>query len=96
EANSRAALEFMSCAKPVVGTSVGVIPEIISNNQEGFIIPPENPVKIAEKLKQIITNASLRNKLGINARKKVEEKFSLYKFGKAMETVYKKLLVKNA
>jgi glycosyltransferase involved in cell wall biosynthesis len=92
EANSRAALEFMSCAKPVVGTSVGVIPEIVSNNKEGFIVPPENPVKIAEKLKQIITNASLRNKLGINARKKVEEKFSLYKFGKAMETVYKNLL----
>ena len=92
EANSRAALEFMSCAKPVVGTSVGVIPEIITDNEQGFIVAPKDPVKIAASLKKIVNNPSMRYKLGTNARKKVEEKFSLNKFGKAMEAVYKKLL----
>ncbi|MBF0502171.1 MAG: glycosyltransferase family 4 protein [Candidatus Riflebacteria bacterium] len=40
EANCRAALEFMACGKPVVTTSVGVIPEIVIEDEQGFLCPP--------------------------------------------------------
>ncbi len=94
EANSRAALEFMACSKPMVATSVGVIPEIIQDGEQGFIVPPGNSVKTAEALKKIIQNPFLREKMGKSARSRTMENFSLKKFGSVMEHVYQKLLTK--
>ncbi|MEW6711963.1 MAG: glycosyltransferase family 4 protein [Candidatus Riflebacteria bacterium] len=94
EANSRAALEFMACAKPVVGTSVGVIPELISDGEQGFIVPPRSPDQMADALRKLVENPVLRNKLGQQARERVEQNFALEKFGKVMESVYLKLLDK--
>lgn len=95
EANSRAALEFMSSGKPIVGTSVGVIPEIVSNEEQGFIVQPKSPATTADALRKLILNPVLRKRLGENARKRVEENFSLEKFGKVMENVYLRLLNKK-
>lgn len=94
EANSRAALEFMSSSKPVVATSVGVIPEIIIDGKQGFIVPAQNPIKTAQALKKLIENPALRHNLGKQARERVIQHFSLKKFGSMMESVYLKLLDK--
>ncbi len=94
EANSRAALEFMACAKPVVGTSVGVIPELITEGEQGFIVSPRSPDQMADALRKLVENPVLRNKLGQQARERVEQNFALEKFGKVMESVYLKLLDK--
>ncbi|GAB4273294.1 MAG: glycosyltransferase [Candidatus Rifleibacteriota bacterium] len=94
EANSRAALEFMSSRKPLVSTSVGVIPEIVSNDETGFLVPPKSPASTAEALKKLILNPVMRKRFGENARKRILENFSLEKFGKVMENVYAKLLMK--
>jgi glycosyltransferase involved in cell wall biosynthesis len=95
EANSRAALEFMASGKPVVGTSVGVIPEIISDDEQGYIVAPESPKETAEALKKLITNPAQRKLMGEKARLRVEENFSRAKFGKVMENVYLRLIDKN-
>lgn len=92
EANSRAALEFMASGKPVVGTSVGVIPEIIHNGEHGFIVPPGNSQETAAALEKLITNPILKQKMGLAARQQILDNFSLSKFGQVMESVYAKLL----
>ena len=96
EANSRAALEFMASGKPVVGTSVGVIPELISDDENGFIVPPQNPKLTAQALRKVIENPVLRKKLGDQAKLRVDQNFSLEKFGRVMENVYLKLIDKFA
>ncbi len=93
EANSRAALEFMASGKPVVGTSVGVIPEIVHNEEHGFIVQPRSSSETATALEKLVTNPVMRKRMGAAARQSVEENFSLAKFGRVMETVYKRLLV---
>jgi glycosyltransferase involved in cell wall biosynthesis len=92
EANSRAALEFMASGKPVVGTSVGVIPELITDKEQGFIVSPRNPTAVSNALTKLIQNPILRKSLGKNARERVEKNFSLEKFGKVMTAVYEKQL----
>ncbi len=92
EANSRAALEFMASGKPVVGTSVGVIPEIVHHESNGLIVQPRNSAETASALAKLVSNPVLRLKMGCAARQSVEENFSLPKFGKVMEAVYQKLL----
>lgn len=94
EANSRAALEFMATGKPVVGTSVGVIPELISDGEQGYIVGPQAPQPTALALKKLIENPVLREKMGEQARQKVMQNFSLEKFGRVMESVYLRLVDK--
>lgn len=42
--------ESLACAKPVIGTNVGGIPEIITHNETGIIINPNSPLELAEAL----------------------------------------------
>lgn len=94
EANSRATLEFMASGKPVVGTSVGVIPEIIQDGEQGFIVPPRNSFVTADSLEKLLLNPILRLRLGQAARQRVVENFSMTKFGQVMETIYQRFLKK--
>ena len=51
---------------PVVGTSVGGIPELISHDETGLLIPPENPEKIANAVNELLSNPEKAEKLAIN------------------------------
>ncbi len=93
EANSRSALEFMASGKPVVGTSVGVIPELIADGEQGFIVRPKDACHTAAALQKLLENPLLRTRLGNNARQRVDENFSLEKFGKVMANIYSKQLL---
>ncbi|KAB2877965.1 glycosyltransferase family 4 protein [bacterium] len=62
--------------KPVIGTRVGGIPEAIVENKSGFVIEPENPEALAEKISLLLTDESLRNGMSRFAVQYVKESFS--------------------
>ena len=94
EANSRATLEYMACGKPVVVTDIGVLPELVVDKENGFIVPRANSELLAENLKKLVLNKDLCLEMGKNSRKRVEENFTLKQFGLKMERVYKQILYK--
>lgn len=63
-------LEAMSCGLPVIGTSAGGMPEYIDDGVSGIIVPPNEPVKLAEALIDMVMDPVLRETYGIAARKK--------------------------
>ncbi len=81
-------LEAMAMGKPIVATPIGGIPEAIENGKNGILVEPE-PEKIAESLENLIKNEKLRKKLGENAKKTAEEKFT---WEKTAETFLKLIL----
>ena len=49
---------------PVVATNVGGIPELISDNDTGLLVPPENPEKIADAVNDLLSNPTKSRKIG--------------------------------
>jgi glycosyltransferase involved in cell wall biosynthesis len=45
------ALESLSCETPAVATSVGGVSEVLQNHKNGLLVPPNNPIKLAEAIR---------------------------------------------
>ena len=59
-----ALLEALALGKPVVVTSVGGLPEVVSDGKEGFLVPPGDVHRLADRLVALLTDPSLRERLG--------------------------------
>jgi glycosyltransferase involved in cell wall biosynthesis len=79
--------EAMSVGRPVIGTRIGGIPEIIDDGVNGYLVEPQSPQQIAEKVLQLFLDKELLITLGRNARQKAET-FSVEKYVENLETVY--------
>jgi len=71
-----AVLEASSCSLPVIVSNVGGMPEIVSDNFTGYIVPPNDPVTAADKMFDLSMNFEKRKYFGKNGRLLVEEKFN--------------------
>jgi glycosyltransferase involved in cell wall biosynthesis len=80
-----------SFKKPVVVTDVGSIPEVVDDGLTGFIVPPRDVDALAEALLTILKDDDLREKMGVNCYKKMEEELSWDKISKETVEVYEKL-----
>jgi len=92
EATSISGLEAMSSGKPLVGTSVGGIPQIIEDGITGIIVPPKNPNALANAIIHLLIDDNIRIKMGINARKRVEKEFSWNIIAQKTMKVYNNLI----
>lgn len=94
EGASNAILEYMAMGKPVVATDSGGIPEIIRENETGYLVPAEAPEKLAEKVIALLSDPELSYQMGQAGRLRVEREFSLNIMVKEYETLYQTLLDK--
>ena len=62
--------------KPVVVTNVGGIPELMRNNETGFLIKKEDHDKLFEKLEILINNKTMAKKMGMAGREFISNNFS--------------------
>jgi glycosyltransferase involved in cell wall biosynthesis len=85
-------LEAMSSGAGIIATKVGGIPEVIQNGKEGFLISPEDSETLAGTIAELLKDRELRAKLGINAYKKVKEKYSIEVYTQNILEFYKSIL----
>ncbi|OGZ53268.1 MAG: hypothetical protein A3B25_00135 [Candidatus Ryanbacteria bacterium RIFCSPLOWO2_01_FULL_48_26] len=84
-------LEAMAAGLPIVATRMGGIPEMITDGQDGLLVPPKNPKAIAQAIKSLIKNPELAKQLGQNARQAVQ-KFSILGMLNETVNVYRSLI----
>lgn len=72
-------VEAMASQKPVVAFKVSSNPEIVAHGQTGFLAEEGNVEDFARYVKELAQNETLRKTFGINARKRVAEKFEIQK-----------------
>lgn len=93
EATSISGLEAMSVQLALIGTNVGGIPELITNNLNGLLVNKEDEVALANALDKIIDDKQLLASLALNARKTVLERFDWSIIAKEVLKIYNKTQV---
>lgn len=87
--------EAMSFAKPVIGTNIGGIPEVIDHKKNGFLCENENLQDFSNKLLTLLENENLRYKMGMLGRKKTKECFDFQKLVSHTEKYYDQIIKKS-
>lgn len=95
EALGLSILEAMAAKTPVIATRKGGIPLLVKSGYNGFFVRVRNSSKIAEACNKLLENDELRKKMGENARKTVEKKFTWQKTAKKFSSLYKKICGNN-
>lgn len=93
EATSVAALEAMSCARPVAASKVGGLPEIVDSTT-GILFEPADPQALATAVLELLGNDH-RTELGRTARERVVRNWSLARLARRHVEIYTRLLEGN-
>jgi glycosyltransferase involved in cell wall biosynthesis len=92
EAMSIVVLEAMAAGKPMVVTAVGENPHVVLPGETGLVVPPADPVALAESLRRLLHDEDLRNSLGRAARARYEAQFTVRHMIEAYERLYDELV----
>lgn len=84
-------LEAMASSIPIVASSVGGIPTVITNGRNGLLSKPEDVQDIADKLNTLICDNDQRASLAEHGRKTVEENYSSLVMTIRYEEIYSQL-----
>ncbi|MBI4435922.1 MAG: glycosyltransferase [Candidatus Omnitrophica bacterium] len=77
EAFGRVMIEAGACGVPVVATRVGGVVDVVTDGKEGLLVPPEDPLALAEAILRILKDPSLASAFAKRLREKVEKEYSL-------------------
>ncbi len=70
-------LDAMACAKPVVGTRTGGIPEAVRDEETGLLVPPHDEAALATAIVRLLQDQQLRAHRGASGRQRAAEYFGV-------------------
>jgi len=85
-------LEACACGRPVVATNVSGCAEIVRDGENGFLIPIKDPTALANAIKELLQNPSLRDRMGKRGREIAVREFSAEGMARETIKVYRELL----
>ena len=72
-----ALLEAMASGRPAVCTDVGGVGEMLADGITGYLVPPHDPVALADRLAKLLHDPQLCRRMGAAARARVQREFGL-------------------
>lgn len=91
EAHCRVGLELLASGVPVVGTRVGVIPEIIDEGETGFVVPPCDGAALAQALLRLVADTDLRQGFSRAARRRALDIYTFQAWAARTEDAFERL-----
>lgn len=88
-------LEAMAMEKAIVASDIGWATEMLTHEQEAFLCHPSKHNEFASYIIQLLRDKSLRNVLGVNARKRVKAQFDNAVVAQQNIEYYKKLIAQQ-
>lgn len=84
-----ALLEAMASGLACICTDVGEVSSIIDNEKNGIIVPPNDEEKLASAMEKLLRSELIQKKIGENAKRTFEEKFTMDIYSKNITYIYK-------
>ena len=92
EGSPNALLESMAARVPVVATSVGGIPEIVSHEQSALLVNPRDRAGMTRAIKAILTDESLARTLAARARDRILAHYTPDSRARRLAGIYRSIL----
>lgn len=88
-------LQAQAMGRPVIGTRVGGIPEVIRNGETGWLVPAKNPAALSVAMARVLQNPTAAEAVGQRALEHVRAHHSLDAMGEHLERLYATYLPKT-
>jgi len=85
-------LEAMAAGRPIVASHVATIPEVVVDGETGILVPPGDPVALAEALATLAHDPARAKAFGEAGRQRLRSQFSIDKMVGDTELLYRELL----
>jgi glycogen(starch) synthase len=85
-------LEAMAHGRPVLGSRIGGIPDVVEHGSSGLLVPPNDPAALADSMEAVLGDDQLRRRLGVGAQKRAMQ-FDARFVVPQIEAVYQAALV---
>ena len=92
EGISNSIMEYMAFGKPVVATDAGGCREIVINGQTGVLVPPRDPIALADTIAHLLDRPELASRMGRAGLKRIESHFSLETMTDATVRLYEQAI----
>jgi len=92
EALGTSMVEAMACGKPVIGTNVDGVPEVVGDNEAGILLNPRTPEELAKDIIFFIENRQETEKRGRQGRERALRMFDVQKNIKLIQEIYSQTL----
>ena len=96
EGISNSVMEYMAAGRPVVVTNGGGSCELITDGVQGFLVPPAQPLAVAEKIELLAGDSVKARQMGLAGRKRIEQRFSIKQMTDATIRMYRETLAGTA
>ncbi|TAN45392.1 MAG: glycosyltransferase family 1 protein [Nitrospirae bacterium] len=95
EALGTSFIEAMAMGKPVIGSNVGGVGEVVRDSVNGYLVPPEDPAALAEAVLKMLGDKQKAGRMGLEGRQIAEQEFTTEKMCEKMYGLYMELLGRN-
>ena len=84
-------LETLAIGKPIIGSNMGGIPELVNDNENGFIYQYYDIDELSNKMKELFEDRKLVEKFSKKSKQLAQEKYSREKYYENIMAIYKKV-----
>jgi glycosyltransferase involved in cell wall biosynthesis len=88
-------LEALGCGLPVVGTRIAGTEELVQEGRNGFLVEVDDPGALADRVATLVRDGELRRRMGAEARRFVEERWSWTSRAKELEDIVERILAQR-
>jgi len=81
-------IESFALGKPVIGSKIGAIPELVKDGRTGLTFEPRNAENLRDKIKYLINNREKISEMGKNAKKFVEKELNSERYYNQLMEIY--------
>jgi glycosyltransferase involved in cell wall biosynthesis len=90
--NVGGAVESLLLGVPTIATRVGGFPDLVRNNETGWLVPPKTPIALAAALKRVLDDPKEAKKKAMAGQRLARKLFNVKNTGKEIKAIYAQIL----